>query len=225
MGVGLGDMAPFTNDDPGYLEASTPLPLAQSPERSRRSAAAALCPVPGTPRKPAKYRSRKPAVWVKISCVTSTNPVTKGSIAGAAFPCQSAGTGRSPPGSLTAGAGPLAGQNPRRQAAVLVRGRMRTRLATGSCRRSQSEFRSHRLTRGLVGQCWPRRAITASGGPCHLPTKPWSGTCVKSLPDDGLPDVYDPNGAHSRVADSTISAHPSRDVARGRQRPRPWALN
>ena len=71
----------------------------------------------------------------------------------------------------------------------------------------------------ISSSCWPRRSIAASAGH-HPPTEEaLVGTYLKSLPDDRSADVRRWDDADSRVADSDVSAHPSRDVARGRRRP------
>ena len=109
---GLGDMAlsPTMID---YLEAARRF-LLREPERSRR-VLRLLCAQYLAHAETRELPPPKPAVWAKFTYLTSTNPVTKGT-SSAALPCQSGGTGRSPR-ATTAGAGPLAGRNPRCQAA------------------------------------------------------------------------------------------------------------
>ena len=99
----------------GHLEAARRF-LLREPERSRR-VLRLLCANYLAHVETRELPPRKPAVWAMFSYLTSTNPITKGKIQRAALPRQSGGTGRSPR-ATTAGAGRLAGRDPRRQAAT-----------------------------------------------------------------------------------------------------------
>ena len=170
----LGDMAL----SPTMIESSrggAPLPLARARTQPARPAAA-LCPIPGArgnPRAAAAEASRLGQVHLRHL----NQPGDDGLNQGAALPCQSGGTGRGPR-ATTAGAGRLAGRNPRCQAAN--RERRALALATGSVR-TAGLFRTARHTVSS-SSCWPRRSIAASAGACHLPTKPWSGPISRACP-------------------------------------------
>ena len=169
----------------GHLEAARRF-LLREPERSRRVlrllCANYLAHVEAHERPP-----RKPAVWAMFSFLTTTNPIRKRRIGVPALPRQSGGTGRGPR-ATTAGAGRLAGHDPRRQLRLL------DGYTEWPGRRIEfwdaEALRDRRAHRDLVIMLATEIYRRERGSPPPSDDA-LVGTYLKSLPDDGSADLTD----------------------------------
>jgi hypothetical protein len=182
---GLGDMK-LSPEMVGSLEAARRF-LLREPERSRR-VLKLLCASYLAHVESREIPPRKPAVWAKFSYLTSTNPITKGRISVPLYP-----VGAEP----LDGAGAL---SPRELAGWLV-ATLDARLQLVSShsyvwpwppdrladRRGEPDRKSYRaLVVMLATELYHRERGSLPPSDLAL-----FGTYLKSLPDDGLPDVDD----------------------------------
>ena len=179
---GLGDMAlsPTMID---YLKAARCF-LLREPDRSRRVLRLLFAQYLAH-LETRELPSRKPAVWARLSWLSSTNPVTKSTIKVPLYPVRPgapAGARALPPQAV---AGWLVATLDAR--VWLAWGGIAT---NGPGHRIVLETaRALRTARHTVNSssCWPRRFVAASAEACHLPTKPWSGPISRACPTTDRP--------------------------------------